>query len=291
VGGTPLYVAPEQVRGEAVGPQTDLYSLGCLAYELLAGRPPFYEGNLQQLLDQHLKLAPKPLRPNVTVSADLEQLILRLLEKDLTARPSSALEVREQLEKLRDVALAPTRKLPKTTPSVSKENMQTVRMPTLGESAQAQSAARPFPLKLVVGALALIAAVIVAVIGVKSSTTEAPSQPEATKPAPIPVEEELQPLVAVKPPPEAPIAQPDPAADPPEKPEPDTKPVPSKRPGAHTANEVKERWRSLNARAKSLPDDLRRMALLQLDDARYCKAAPDVCWRELSDIEKTFFPK
>ena len=296
VGGTPLYVAPEQVRGEAVGPQTDLYSLGCMAYELLAGRPPFYEGNLQQLLDQHLKLAPKPLRPNVAVSAELEQLVLRLLEKDLTNRPQSAREVREQLEKLRDVASAPTRKLPKTLP-VAKPPMETIRLPAqpapTTTAAPAQPSGRPFPMKLVVGGLVLVAVIIAGVVATQHTSSGTPSSPVTKQPGPTPVgdDDDLQPLTAVKPPPAPdPAPKPDPDPVPPKQdPKPEV-PKPPRR-GAHTAQEVKERWRTLSTRAKSLPDDLRRMALLQLDEARYCKAAPDTCWRELSEIETTFFPK
>ena len=62
VAGTPLYIAPEQVRGEAIGPQADLYSFGCLAFEMLAGRPPFTARDLSTLLDQHQRLAPPSLR-------------------------------------------------------------------------------------------------------------------------------------------------------------------------------------------------------------------------------------
>jgi hypothetical protein len=55
--------------------------------------------------------------------------------------------------------------------------------------------------------------------------------------------------------------------------------------------QVKQRWRALSARVRTLPDDLRRAALLQLEEARFCTDTPDECWRELSDLEATFFPR
>jgi serine/threonine-protein kinase len=101
VGGTPLYLAPEQARGEAVGPQTDLYSLGCVAYEMLCGQPPFALTDLHALLDAHATLAPASLHSRgAVVPARLQQLITRLLAKQLSARPASAKEVREVLEQV-----------------------------------------------------------------------------------------------------------------------------------------------------------------------------------------------
>jgi serine/threonine-protein kinase len=112
VGGTPLYIAPEQARGEAIGPSADLYSIGCIAWELLVGRPPFTAGNLLQLLDLHLTVPPPPLRAHVPeVPLELERLVLNLMEKDAQRRPSSAEGVRDALvgieRALRD-SVAPT---------------------------------------------------------------------------------------------------------------------------------------------------------------------------------------
>jgi tetratricopeptide (TPR) repeat protein len=79
--GTPLYMAPEQLRGdEDLGHAVDTYAMGCMAYELLTGKPPFSEGNIAA---QHLNKAPTPLREaRAEVPEALEQVIMKCLEKD-----------------------------------------------------------------------------------------------------------------------------------------------------------------------------------------------------------------
>ena len=87
VDGTPLYMAPEQIRGEKCDARADLYSFGVLAYELLTRRPPFLGTTQEAILDRHLKEAPPPLRTWVpTLSPDLDALVLRMLAKDKGAR-------------------------------------------------------------------------------------------------------------------------------------------------------------------------------------------------------------
>jgi serine/threonine protein kinase len=99
VGGTPLYIAPEQVRGESVSARTDLYSLGCVLYEVLTGQPPFRAGNLNQLIEQHLTLKPTPLRELAPdIGPKLEAVVLQWLEKRPEARPATAVEARLALE-------------------------------------------------------------------------------------------------------------------------------------------------------------------------------------------------
>lgn len=96
--GTPAYMSPEQARGElSIDGRSDLYSLGCLLYELLSGVPPF-KGAGWSLLAQHISQRPEPvstLRP--AVPDDLDRLILDLLHKDPDRRPSTADEVSRRL--------------------------------------------------------------------------------------------------------------------------------------------------------------------------------------------------
>ncbi|MET7718577.1 serine/threonine-protein kinase [Streptomyces sp. NPDC005407] len=96
--GTPPYAAPEQIRGLRVDLRADLYSLGCLLYELAAGTPPFGSGPEDNVAARHLIEQPPGLRERrPDASPDLERLVLDLLAKEPEARPRDALSVRDRL--------------------------------------------------------------------------------------------------------------------------------------------------------------------------------------------------
>ena len=89
--GTPYYMAPEQIRGEPVDPRTDLYSLGCVLFELVTGRAPFAGGSS---IHHHLNSEPDdPRALRRDVPRELAELILRCLEKEPVRRPQTAREV------------------------------------------------------------------------------------------------------------------------------------------------------------------------------------------------------
>ncbi|HZN55688.1 MAG TPA: sigma 54-interacting transcriptional regulator [Candidatus Polarisedimenticolaceae bacterium] len=89
--GTVAYLSPEAARGDPVDPRADLYSLGCVAYELLTGRPPFQSASALGVLRGHIQEEPLPPSSlNRAISPPMEALILRLLAKDPGLRPSSA---------------------------------------------------------------------------------------------------------------------------------------------------------------------------------------------------------
>ncbi|NUP31620.1 MAG: serine/threonine protein kinase, partial [Streptomycetaceae bacterium] len=99
--GTPAYLSPEQIDGGAVDGRSDLYSLGCLLYELLAGKPPFSGDSPFVVMNQHLVKEPSPpsaLRPQIP--AEVDALVLRLLAKSPGQRPASAAELRGDLDAL-----------------------------------------------------------------------------------------------------------------------------------------------------------------------------------------------
>lgn len=90
--GHPAYIAPEQIRGEPVTDRTDVYALGVMAFELLAGTTP-YEGEPVSLLEQHLEAAPPPVPADDDALADV---VTACLAKDARLRPSAD-EVRRAL--------------------------------------------------------------------------------------------------------------------------------------------------------------------------------------------------
>ncbi len=97
--GTASYVSPEQAQGGTTDARSDLYSLGCVLYEMLAGRPPFVGDSPVAALYQHVNepaLPPSLFHP---VPADLETVVLRCLAKDPADRFQSALELRRELRR------------------------------------------------------------------------------------------------------------------------------------------------------------------------------------------------
>lgn len=92
--GTPIYMSPEQATGRNIAAPCDLYSLGVIAYEALAGHPPFDGRTLAEVVCMHMCSEPVDLRTLCAAPADLCALVHRMLEKDPSVRPS-ALEVRQ----------------------------------------------------------------------------------------------------------------------------------------------------------------------------------------------------
>jgi TPR repeat protein/serine/threonine protein kinase len=123
--GPAAYLAPEQILGRSAEPRSDLYSLGALLYEMLAGRPPFIEDELGNPLTQRLSLKPLSLwRVRPETPAGLQALVTALLRRRIDKRPASAAVVLEQLKRELDgqelhriVTTAPARAL--TTESVA----------------------------------------------------------------------------------------------------------------------------------------------------------------------------
>ncbi len=97
--GTYYYMPPEQAMGGEVSPQADLYSLGAMLYEMVAGRPPFTGDDTVAIIGQHINTPPvSPSWHRPELSPALSALIMRLLEKDPHHRPASAGEVLKALE-------------------------------------------------------------------------------------------------------------------------------------------------------------------------------------------------
>jgi eukaryotic-like serine/threonine-protein kinase len=98
--GTLAYMSPEQIDAGPVDARSDLYALGLVFYELLAGRPPFESSSPRELLNLQCTAAPPPLPDSVRAGLPrgVERLLLELLEKPPDARPGSAADVLAELE-------------------------------------------------------------------------------------------------------------------------------------------------------------------------------------------------
>jgi serine/threonine protein kinase len=99
VHGTPRYMAPEQVRGEPVDARADLYALGVMLFEMVAGMPPYAGTTMAELLECQLN-APVPALADLApdLPREFSQLVARLMAKRREDRPSSAAEVAENLK-------------------------------------------------------------------------------------------------------------------------------------------------------------------------------------------------
>ena len=125
--GTPAYMAPEQASGEPhVDHRADIYAVGVVGYELLAGRPPFGGRTVQQVLAAQVMEAPRPVREHrPSVPPALEALLMRCLEKKAADRWQSAEEMLPHLEALASSSggMTPTDVPPLTAPARKRADM------------------------------------------------------------------------------------------------------------------------------------------------------------------------
>jgi serine/threonine protein kinase len=88
--GTPFYMSPEQLHGETLDARSDVYSLGAMLYEMLAGTPPFNANSLAELITKQLNNEPPPFDPSLNLPPALESVCRRAMAKQPAARPSDA---------------------------------------------------------------------------------------------------------------------------------------------------------------------------------------------------------
>ena len=101
--GSPLYMSPEQCKGQEVDQRSDIYSLGCMYYEMLKGEPPFKGESAVHTFAMHLYEKPVTLPigdGDGFVSQELNDIVLKCLEKDREARWNSASQLRQALKDL-----------------------------------------------------------------------------------------------------------------------------------------------------------------------------------------------
>jgi len=101
--GTPAYMAPEQVTAKADDPRIDIYALGCVAYEMVTGVPPF-SGRPLEIMSQHLSVAPRrpsEVAPQASIPRRLDEIILRCLKKNPAERFDTGADLSSALGELR----------------------------------------------------------------------------------------------------------------------------------------------------------------------------------------------
>jgi serine/threonine protein kinase len=175
--GSPPYVAPEQATGGKVDARADLYSLGCVLFQMLVGRRPFSGDDPVSLVYQHVHTTPPrvdSLHPEVPVA--LGDLVAGLMAKDPDDRPDSAEEVRRALESV------PTEPVATATPTVP-----VTATAVLPRRAQAERRRKPWwPLVAgIVGVVVLLALTMAAILARDDPTTAAssPTTPASTAPS------------------------------------------------------------------------------------------------------------
>ncbi len=129
VAGTPAYMAPEQFSIHNIGPWTDLYALGCVAWELVCGVPPFV-GDVRSVWNAHVQQAPPDLRPRIPIPWELEGWLRQLLAKVPEERPMWAADAIAELRRM----------LPADRPAVEVDarNVPEIHTTTLTVSAHAR---------------------------------------------------------------------------------------------------------------------------------------------------------
>jgi serine/threonine protein kinase len=208
--GTPLYMSPEQATGSKFDHRADLYAMGIILYQLSTGTLPFDGDNSMEILTKHvteLPVPPRTRRPEVSISPDMEALILRAMDKDPDGRPVSAeefrnevLAIRENLKRARQDAEA----LAKQANTAHKaERAQALKDKQAAQLAQMRGASTvtappaaksrtPVLIGIGLGVLAIAGVVLIAL---RPGAQPATTQPAITQPATLTVTPPITPVV------------------------------------------------------------------------------------------------
>jgi serine protease Do len=197
--GTPRYMAPEQIQGDDVGPAADIYSLGIVAYEMLAGEPPF-TGAMSTVFDGHVRREPPLLRElNPALPEGVETVIRRVLSKTPEQRFDTAVEFVNHLRPAALMAAEPVGATQLAPPPLAPVGNGRSQPPSQPPAEQPAKKSNLLPILAGVGALLLLcfcAASILLMIGrgdggaptAVAQATQPPTAAPTTTPTPDAVE-------------------------------------------------------------------------------------------------------
>lgn len=177
--GTVQYLAPEQATGKPASPATDIYSLGIVAYEALAGKRPFTGESQMAIAMAQINETPPPLPSNI--DQRVQNLILGCLAKKPNQRPESALVLAHRAESL--MSYAPTRSVATKVIAQANLNDRTTVIPTFEETKPKQPAVWPWIAVIgliIVSGLALVAAMVFGAINQEPEPTFTPITPSTS---------------------------------------------------------------------------------------------------------------
>src|SRR5204863_2174640 len=101
--GTPQYMSPEQARGQKVDARTDIFSLGVVLYEMIAGRSPFGGVNALEVIGEILKSEPQPLKSHgAELPSELQRIVSKMLRKNRDERYQTARDLLNDLKDLKE---------------------------------------------------------------------------------------------------------------------------------------------------------------------------------------------
>ena len=173
--GTPAYMSPEQIEAEKVDGRSDIYSLGCMLYEMLAGRPPFDEPSVRRVLNAHLRSEPVPIEAQ---NPDVPDRVAQIVRRAMAKNPA------DRFETAGAMAAALRRVLGEPPRHVTPTNQQLAdALPNRTVSFWEQVKPRGAGGWLVLGALALLALVLL----VPKGEVGKPREPRAVAPSSLAV--------------------------------------------------------------------------------------------------------
>ncbi|MCX6485416.1 MAG: serine/threonine-protein kinase [Rhodoluna sp.] len=191
--GTVQYLAPEQATGKSATPSTDIYSLGIVAYEALAGKRPFTGDNQMMIAMSQIRDIPPPLPEDIDPA--VSELIMDCLAKKASMRPATALELAQRAEKLSGKSpvgqfntrmIETVKPLPQTTTIID----------TVENKVEKQSAVWPWVSVIAVVVLTTVGVLIAILTQPNPTPTPTPTETPTVTPTPTPTETPTTPSTA-----------------------------------------------------------------------------------------------